>query len=312
MGRATGKDHARINLDIWGDDEWLDLSPAAQHLYFVLWTSPLLSYCGTGEWHPGKIAAKSKGWTTDEVEWAGAELSRNLFLVIDTETSEFILRSWMKHDGLWRTPNMAVSMTKARSDLASRTLRGVVVFEAQKLRKKNPKSGSWERDSVKEMLEQNAVDPTTLEPFDPTVNPGAKGGANPWPKGVPNPGSNTYLRGGVKGGPKGGATPAPSPTSYSIEGYVSGEPHQPTDPGPEPSPYCSLHPGGTQESCRLCGDARKTHKAWTVDRDEYQRNFLAAFWCEVFACDACDPKGLINDGSYSGRCPNHDWEAISA
>ena len=30
--------------------DWLDLSPSAQHLYLVLWTSPGLSYCGAGEW----------------------------------------------------------------------------------------------------------------------------------------------------------------------------------------------------------------------------------------------------------------------
>ena len=151
MARATGKDHARINLDLWGNDDWLDLSPSAQHLYFVLWTSPQLSYCGTGDWHPGKIASKARGWTPADVELAAEELSHGLFLIIDTDTSEFILRSWMKHDGLWRTPNMAVSMANARADLASRMLRGVVVFEALKIRKREPTSPSWDRDAVAKM-----------------------------------------------------------------------------------------------------------------------------------------------------------------
>ncbi|CQD25355.1 hypothetical protein BN970_07157 [Mycolicibacterium conceptionense] len=134
MAKATGKDHSEINLAIWGDDDWLDLTPPAQHLYFVLWTSPQLSYCGAGEWHPGRIAAMSKGWTAQSVEAAAAEISRELFLIIDTNTEEFLLRSWIKHDGLWRKPNMAVSMANARAALASRTLRGVVVHEVQKIK----------------------------------------------------------------------------------------------------------------------------------------------------------------------------------
>jgi hypothetical protein len=42
------RDHARVNLDIWGDDDWRDLTPPAQHLYFTLYTDPELSFCGAG------------------------------------------------------------------------------------------------------------------------------------------------------------------------------------------------------------------------------------------------------------------------
>lgn len=168
---VTGKDHARVNLGIWGDDDWLDLSPSAQHLYLVLWTSPGLSYCGAGEWRPGKIAQRAAGWTTADVEQAAAELSRELFLLIDAETEEFLLRSWMKHDRLWKQPHMAVSMANARSDMASRGLRGVVVHEVQKIRRDNPGLGAWTKEPVLELLAQKAVDPQSLPTFHPSSHP---------------------------------------------------------------------------------------------------------------------------------------------
>ncbi|MCV7230699.1 hypothetical protein [Mycolicibacterium komossense] len=266
MARATGKDHARINLDIWGDDDWLDLTPAAQHLYFVLWTSPQLSYCGTGDWRPAKIAAKAKGWTPAQVEAAAAELSRRLFLIIDTDTEEFLLRSWAKHDGLWRTPNMAVSMANARADLASRTLRGVFVFEVLKLKKRNPESTSWTREAVVKMLSQAAVDPAELASFTPAVTLTVTPASTPplTPDLTPPPTLNPTV--GVNPTANPGPTPAPAtpPAPFSKGGNQVGERHQSVQPDSNapPSPFCPDHPNGTTRACRACGIAGATRRDW--------------------------------------------------
>ena len=61
------RDHARVNLAIWSDPEFAALPPAAQHLYLTLWTSPDLTYCGTHDWRPGRLAAKSRGWTGEHI-----------------------------------------------------------------------------------------------------------------------------------------------------------------------------------------------------------------------------------------------------
>lgn len=314
MARATGKDHARINLDIWGEDDWLDHTPPAQHLYFVLWTSPQLSYCGTGEWNPGKIAAKARGWTPGQVETAGAELSESLFLVIDTDTSEFILRSWVKHDGLWKQPNLAVSMANARADLASRTLRGVCVFEVQKIRKSNPKLSSWEREAVAQMLGQKAVDASTLPRFTASLTPQLTPALTPplTPGLTPRLGVN----GGVGVDPPAdpGATPAPAPTPTSNlqGGNQVGERHQSVeaDSNAPPSRFCPAHPNGTEAKCPRCGDARRAGDLWETRRVNARRD-------EIVACPSCDPNGwlLADDGSPADRqvrCPAHDWETANA
>lgn len=306
---VTGKDHARVNLDIWNDDSWLDLTPPAQHLYLVLWTSAGLSYCGAGEWKPGKIAQRARGWSGGDVESAGAELSRELFIIIDVDTEEFLLRSWVKHDGLWRTPNMAVSMANARADLASRTLRGVVVHEVAKIRKAHPDSSSWKRIQVANMLTQKPVDPSELEP----LTLGVKGRGQPigLRDGV-NPRGYQNLTHGVNPTSNPAPTPAPAPTScYTTGGYVSGERYDGDefDPDNPPQKFCDEHPQGTDKPCRACGRARECHEAWESTLAEHraearrreQAAIAAVTAAEIAACGLCDERG------YRGRkvC-NHD------
>jgi hypothetical protein len=300
MARATGKDHAQINLDIWGNEDWLDLTPSAQHLYFVLWTSPQLSYCGTGDWHLGKIAAKAHGWTTAAVDAAAVELSRELFLIIDTETEEFILRSWIKHDGLWRTPNMSVAMANARADLASRTLRAVIVHEVAKLKKNNPDSNSWQRDAVANLLTQKAIDPATLPPY-----PGSNPGSNPPPNPTFNPTAKGYAQLSVNPPSNPGPTPAPSPTPTSltpIGGSVSTEGHQSTTNQPPPR-YCPNHmPDGTTRKCVPCQHTREAFEEWEASQrdDELERRRLAkatAAQAEL-DCNLCENSWLLDaDGT---------------
>jgi hypothetical protein len=299
------RDHARTNLDIWGDDEWMDLSAPAQHLYFVLWTSPQLSYCGAGEWHPGRLASRSRGQSVAAVEEAGAELSRALFLIIEPDTSEFLLRSWIKHDGLWRIPNMAVSMANARADLASRTLRGVIVHEVKKLVAANPDLSSWQRDAVVNLLSQKAIDPATLEPFNPGPNGGVNPTANPrvnppskgWDGVNPNPASNPPANPGP--------TPSPTPAPFTpapLGGYVSAEGHQGATA--VPAPHCPKHPGGTDRPCAACGDARRAHAAAVkqIQADELterrRRRQVAA------NCPICHGTNWIPDTEPAVKC-NH-------
>jgi hypothetical protein len=306
MPRATGKDHSQINLDIWSDDDFLDLTPAAQHLYFVLWTSAGLSYCGAGEWRPGKLASRARGWTVAAVEDAAAELSAELFLIIDTETEEYLIRSWIKHDGLYKSPNMAVSMANARVDLASRTLRGVVIHEVRKLAAREPNHAGWKRESVEKLLTAKPIDPAELEPFtpavtrhltpDPTLSP--THGPTPPPTHGLTPGST--LNGGVGVNPPAnpGPTPAPAPTSCSI--LHGGLPKSGTSPGqPDAGPpprTCTQHPNGNSlKACRACEADRIALKAWTDAQAERNRETIKAKARRQRECPLCDDEGWALD-----------------
>lgn len=315
---GTGKDHGRMNLDIWGDDDFLDLEPDAQHLYLVLWFSPSLTYCGSGDWHPGRIAMKARGWTPAAVERAGAKLAQSAghFLLVDTTTDEYLLRSWIKHDGLWRSPNMAVSMANARADMASRTLRGVVVHEVSKLHAREPELGSWKRDAVVKMLAQKPIDPESIDRFDPTpdphsnpsVNPSCNPSANPSPKGYGNPSPNPPSN----PGPTPAIAPLPSPLTPG--GYVSTEGHQEPNPHEPPPSNCPRHPHGTTDPCRACGDARATREAWytatsaaaSKARSDEAHQRAADRADAIVDCELCD-----DDGYRGTAVCDHDPERLA-
>jgi hypothetical protein len=288
MPKATGKDHSQVNLAIWGDEAFLDLTPSAQHLFFVLWTSPSLSYCGTGEWHAGKIAARARGWTASMVNATAVELNTapEQYLVIDPDTEEFLLRSWIKHDGICRRPNMAVSMANARADVASRQLRAVIVHEVRKIAKNESELSAWERDAVKDLLGQKSIDPATLPPYNPPIDPRA----NP----SPNPSANGY--GPVDANPPADPprTPAPAPAPFlhfSNGGYESSEGHQGANPvtGPPPTRFCPTHPNGTPDGCLDC--QRQSRQA-AIDARRAELDQAAIDRAiEIAECELCDDDG---------------------
>ncbi|WP_217181429.1 hypothetical protein [Streptomyces sp. AC495_CC817] len=152
-----GRDRATINIDIWSDADFRDLTAAAQSLYFKITSHPKLDYCGCVEFHPGRLAAMSREMTSGEVMIAAQELSDKWFCVFDQSTDEVLVRSFVRHDGVMKQPRLAVSMTKAYGAIASNKIRAVLVHELQRFRKQNPDLPAWEKPQVMTVLKQPAV-----------------------------------------------------------------------------------------------------------------------------------------------------------
>lgn len=151
------RDRATINIDIWSDADFRDLTTAAQSLYFKLASHPKLDYCGCVEFHPGRLAAMSREMTSGDVMVAAQELSDKWFCVFDQSTDEVLVRSFVRHDGVMKQPRLAVSMAKAYGAIASNKIRAVLVHELQRFKKQNPELGAWEKPQVMTVLKQPAV-----------------------------------------------------------------------------------------------------------------------------------------------------------
>lgn len=305
-------DHARIKRDIWSSDEFLDLSGGAQHLYFILWTHPSRSFCGSLEWHPGKLASLAADLTPESVVRDGIELAQNLFIAVDLDTEEALIRSWIKHDGLYRQPNMAVAMSTARAALTSRGLRGIVVNEVSKLRTAEPTLPAWKRDQVANLLDQKAVDPAdflagspwakgSVNPFgNPFGNPSRKGSVNPSVTPFDNPSVNPKPNPSVN--PSVSPSPSPTPNSNSLNsGYVSTEGNDASAIEPPPA-HCPQHiDEPTTAPCRACGDARRTREAWDREREiettlalSAENRRIAELKAEAIdECSMCDERGYV-------------------
>ncbi|NNC10676.1 hypothetical protein HII28_02085 [Planctomonas sp. JC2975] len=129
---------------MWADEDWRNLSQGAQHLYLLLLTHSTLNYAGVAEWRPRRLAAMTAGKTADDIKHDAAELAAGLFIVVDEETEEVLVRSFVKHDGLMKQPRLVVSMTLAFASVASSRIRQVIAFEVQKLREKQPDLRAWD------------------------------------------------------------------------------------------------------------------------------------------------------------------------
>ena len=162
------RDRASIRLDIWADSEWRDLDDVEQFLYFQLLTHPTLTYAGVADWRPGRIAMFSKNGDSAEVRRRAEGLQARNFVLIDDESEEILVRSFVKHDGLLKQPKLAVSMANAYAAIASRNIREVVAFEVQKQHKRYPELSCWAAKQVHTILEAKA---SGIESFTQPVTP---------------------------------------------------------------------------------------------------------------------------------------------
>jgi len=153
------REKASINLDIWGDASFRELTDPAQSLYFKLSTGAL-DYCGVGIFHPGRLAAKTKEQTADQVILAAQELSDSFWCVFDQETDEVMVRGYLRHDGVLKQPRLAVSAALAYASIASNKIRAVVVYEVQRFKRENPDLSAWDKPQMKTLLKQPATPAT--------------------------------------------------------------------------------------------------------------------------------------------------------
>lgn len=136
-------DHARIRRDIWADTDWRHLTSSAQWLYVHLLTNRTLTFVGIGDWRPNRIAALTADLSASDVDMFAGELIRERFILPDLETEEVLVRSWVKHDGLLRSPNMTKALIKAHEGTASNVLRAVAIDQLTRLMEGGAE-GCWE------------------------------------------------------------------------------------------------------------------------------------------------------------------------
>lgn len=185
------RDHARLRLDIWVDEDFTDLSSSAQWLYLRLLSHGDLTYCGVIEWRPGRLAASAADLTANDIEMFAAELEAGNFLLIDRDTEEALVRSFVKHDGLMDKWNLASAVARAFTGVASKPLRGVIAHELNRLRKDFPDYRGWTRDDVKKVLRRDAITPSearSMMPPNPTEStsdcPNERGNESPNQRGA--------------------------------------------------------------------------------------------------------------------------------
>jgi hypothetical protein len=189
-GLTVAREYARVKVAIWADSDFRKLSDRAQALYFRLLSSPTMSLCGVADWRPNRLAALTADMTPDLVRETAAELAERGYVVTDDGTEEVLIRSFVRHDGLIKTPNIAASMCKDYAGTASALLRGVIVHELRRLHDEDPDMKGWATAS--HLLSEESINPSEI-PSSPMPSGNPSGMASPIPSGngshIPQPSS---------------------------------------------------------------------------------------------------------------------------
>lgn len=123
------RDHARLKTAIWSDKDWIELSPHAQRAYLLAVSQADISYAGVVPYLPRRWAALSAKTTVPAVRRAVAELEAAGYVVINDDTQELLIRTFIRHDRVLAVPNVARAMVTAWRAILSAHLRDVVVAE---------------------------------------------------------------------------------------------------------------------------------------------------------------------------------------
>lgn len=291
------RDFASIKLAIWNDDDFRDLTPAGQHLYFVLLTDRSLSYCGVANWAPKKLAQKALGWTVASILDAALELVENRLLVIADDTDEYLVRSFVRHDGVMSHPKLCVSAAIATQEVGSNALRQVVIGELKRLKTDRPDLPAWGKDQVLEVIKRKAIDGRTADLFREPFSPGLReavreafslNGSSALERPLERPYNSNSNSTTLQRQQSGLSKPIPH------QGEIAASE---TDP---PIQACGkAH--DDDKPCRGCGEARKQSEADGIKAKRDARTTEAKQRAikareAISACDYCDAKGRTPGG----------------
>lgn len=148
------RDHFRLQVSIWGDDDFRALPRDPQRMYMALCSQANLSYCGVMDYIPRRLALLAKDETEESVESAVRHLVDERYVVVDLDTYELLVRSFIRWDGLLDSPNMTKAMVKARSAVLSGHLRDVIDNELARAFSDDPKKPGWKglRDAAPDLF----------------------------------------------------------------------------------------------------------------------------------------------------------------
>ncbi|MET9956672.1 hypothetical protein ABZ135_34710 [Streptomyces sp. NPDC006339] len=219
--------HGRILTSIWEDADFLALDERQQRLYLFLISQPNLNHAGLLDLTLRRWSRKARGLTSIELEKLLQALEGARFIVMDEDTEELLIRSFVRNDGVWRMPKVMGAMVSGALEISSKHLQRALLEEMdriplEELSNEPTKYRGEDGPSIRAQISAHIQ--TLRKTFgDLTPDPSGRGSVTPSATPSETP-SDTPSQGDAEGGPKAstrgraGASrahspaPAPSPT----------------------------------------------------------------------------------------------------
>lgn len=138
MARSYGK----LWTSIWGTD-FVDLDRNLQHAYMTLCAQPRLSMVGLLDYMPNRLARCSKDWTVDDVESDMKGLEAENYIVLDRDTNELLIRSFIRSDQILMSPNLVKGAMSEYAEVMSQKLQDTIDDELRRAFADGPDMVGW-------------------------------------------------------------------------------------------------------------------------------------------------------------------------
>ena len=154
------RQYALIHRAILDDPSWRCLTRSQQNLYLLLLLKLSTNLCGVVDWRPKKLAVNASDMTVETIEADAVVLEKKLYIVRDEDTDEVLIRSFLRNDAPLKSSKTAIAVRSSYTDTASSKLRGVIVFELQRLYKEQRDWQGW--NQVRDLLDLPSIDPRRI------------------------------------------------------------------------------------------------------------------------------------------------------
>ncbi len=202
---------ARLSVSIWDDGDFLALSPGAQRMFMFLISQPDLAHDGVIALRIRRWSKKAAGLSIAQITADLNDLSTSRFVVMDEDTEELLVRSFIRRDRIYRQPNVFMAAADHLDTVSSPRILTAVAAELKRIedggdlpegsRKAFDKIAAAAKGSGNPSPggpdgESPSADDTAALSDGASITPGRKGSANP----SPNPsGKGSRLRPGERG-----------------------------------------------------------------------------------------------------------------
>lgn len=218
--------HGRILTSIWEDSDFLKLDEREQRFYLFLISQPNLNHAGLLPLTLRRWSRKANGLTSADVEKRLHSLDDARFIVMDDDTEELLIRSFVRNDGVWKQPKVMGAMVSGAMEISSRRLRRALLAEVERIPLGELSSEPGSRGvSIRQQVSEHIE---TLRKAFREPDPTPSGGGSETPSGTPSgTPSDAPAEGGRKASTRAHApasrahspapAPAPAPTTVSVE-----------------------------------------------------------------------------------------------
>lgn len=123
------RSYAPIFTSIWSDPDFTSRTAEAQRGYLLAVSQSNISYAGVISFTARRWARMASNTTVADIEKIVQELEHSRFIVVDEDSEEILVRSFVRHNGVLAQPQLKKAMDKAYGEILSAKLRCAFLAE---------------------------------------------------------------------------------------------------------------------------------------------------------------------------------------